>query len=299
MSVQMTEDLKSDILALHDYFTRLLNIWEGGSAPKEMERCLPKIKKIMKKLSEYDEEKNSFADLITKRDEADLKFMIIIIKSQSKSFTDTSNSAVVKICDSWILSYEFHYEKELFYMKNQNEKTFTCLSEDLVHYLKIGHALKDENSAKKLKKELSLFASREHCYLHDKFCHVPLIGPRLMGKTQTAFTLCHLMNVIYLNFGRRKNELRGISELFLMALEEDMKIKIEYGLNASGCSPFGLRTVGLLYCLIWRRYKDSSNEALEQYLLFLMKVKSVFVPEMNYSQFRNGLCSNINTCYVI
>ena len=33
------------------------------------------------------------------------------------------------------------------------------------------------------------------------------------------------MNVIYLNFGRRTNEFRGISELFLMALEEDMKIK--------------------------------------------------------------------------
>ena len=118
-----------------------------------------------------------------------------------------------------------------------------------------------------------------------------------MGKTQTAFTLCHLMNVIYLNFGRRTNEFRGISELFLMALEEDMKLKNEYGLIALGCSSF--KTVGLLYCLIWRRVTCISNETYEEYLLHIMNVKSTIVPEMSSLEFEFDLGSNTITSSVI
>ena len=288
----MAADFKSDILALHDYFTRLLNIWEGGSAPEEMERCLPRIEKIMKILSEYDEENNSFADLIAKRDEKDLKSMIRFVKRKSRRFKDTSNSVIIKICDSSFFSHDFGCKKELFYMKNQNEETFACLSEDIVRYLKIGHELKDEDGTKKLKRELCLSASRKHCYLYEDYCHVPLIGPSLMGKTQTAFTLSHLMNVIYLNFGPSAGQFRGISELFSIALEEDMKIKPD--VEFCYCRFFDFKTAGLLYCLIWRRYKYSSNETYEEYLLFLMNIKSIIVSEMKSSRFRDDLESNTN-----
>ena len=300
LAEKMYADLKSDVSALHDYFTEILSNWDDYSTSMEIKKCFPKIKKIMEILSEYDEEKKSFADLITESDGKYLKYMIISVKFTTEIFTGTSQSVLLELCKSSFFANKFtSLPNNLFYMRNQNEETFTCLPEEIVRYLKIGHALKDENSTKKLKKELCLFASRENCYLSDDFCHVALIGPCLMGKTQTAFTLCHLMNVIYLNFGRRTNEFRGISELFLMALEEDMKINNEYGLIALGCSSFGFKTVGLLYCLIWRRFTCISKETYEEYLLYMMNVKSAIVPEMNSSGFKCGLESNTNTCSVI
>ena len=288
----MAADLKSDISALHDYFTRILNIWDNDSTSMKIKMCFPKFKNIMKILSEYDEEKHSFADLITESDEKYLKSMISSINFITKRFTATSHCVLLELCNSYYFANKF--KTDLFYMRNRNKETFMCLPEEIVRYLKIGHALKDENSKKKLKKDLCLFASRKHCYLYDDLCRVPLIGPSLMGKTQTAFTLCHLMNVIYLNFGRRTNEFRGISELVLMALEEDMKIEIEYGLNALVCSSFGYKTVGLLYDLIWRRCTSLSKETFEEYLLSMMKVKSAIIPEMNSSVFKYGLESNAN-----
>ena len=98
--------------------------------------------------------------MITESDGKYLEYMIISFKFTTERFTGTSQSVLLELCKSSYFSNKFtSFPDNLFYMRNQNEETFTCLPVEIVRYLKIGHALKDENSTKTLKKELSLFAS--------------------------------------------------------------------------------------------------------------------------------------------
>ena len=181
----MYADLKSDVSALHDYFTEILNNWDDYSTSMEIKKFFPKIKKIMEILSEYDEEKNSFADLITESDGKYLKYMIISFKFTTERFTGTSQSVLLELCKSSFLLISLHpYPIICFTWEIKTKRHFTCLPEEIVRYLKIGHALKDENSTKKVEKRNFVCLQVENIVIYlTTFCHVALIGPSLMGKT--------------------------------------------------------------------------------------------------------------------
>ena len=54
LAEKMYADLKSDVSALHNYFTEILNNWDNYSISMEIKKFFPKFKKIMEILSEYD-----------------------------------------------------------------------------------------------------------------------------------------------------------------------------------------------------------------------------------------------------
>ena len=75
--------------------------------------------------------------------------------------------------------------------------------EALQNYVNIGNELKDDKIIKEIKEQLKELKNVETGISY----YAAIIGPSLMGKTQTAFTLSHSMTVFYMNLaiGSRGN----------------------------------------------------------------------------------------------
>lgn len=88
---------------------------------------------------------------------------------------------------------------------------------EIKSYVDKGRYLKDSEITLKLKNELNAVS----------LYYSALVGPSLMGKTQTAFTLSHHMTVFYVNCAGSKTEqviccaMRPIYKLFNGAVSED------------------------------------------------------------------------------
>ena len=69
---------------------------------------------------------------------------------------------------------------------------------DVIEYLSIGEALKDTPEIQAIKRTLQ----SELCFdiYTSPSMFASIIGPSYMGKTQSAFALMHILNVMYVNF---------------------------------------------------------------------------------------------------
>ena len=139
--------------------------------------------------------------------------------------------------------------------------------------------------------------------------YASIVGPRFMGKTQTAFTLSHKINVIYVNLlaaASEENDLsvqliyayfRQFSTLFFETIDKDMIAWKEFKLGPN-LNNFreGFYTLGLLYLLI-RSYAIKSEQSVEDRFLERINMQTASIPALNVCEFKERLNGNFTINY--
>ena len=181
--------------------------------------------------------------------------------------------------------------------------------EELKKYVDKGCYLKDCSLTLKLKDELANLKIPESS---SYYC--ALIGPHLLGKTQTSFTLSHLMDVIHINLGiifpgkiAQDIDLvtKSLSKLFSNAIWNDF--------GATECSRYGngvwvflldkvinkrLQTLGLIYTVL--KLKNMNNpefEDQEKLYSYFSTMKSALVQSLSQAEFKLKMQGKLN--YII
>ena len=172
--------------------------------------------------------------------------------------------------------------------------------EILFEYLEVGDVLKND--------EMTLSLLQEVEKLHNETnrrmsAYTTIIGPSLMGKTQVAFTLSHLINVIYVNFASLIDEtavvpqkiyslFKGITAIFQNCIKIDTAFSefSDSDQNAEDIRHlnFPLQTLGLIYVLL-RAQKLRELEGdfdVKNWLTEIVNIRSVMIPPMKISEFK-------------
>ena len=172
--------------------------------------------------------------------------------------------------------------------------------EILFEYLEVGDVLKND--------EMTLLILQEVQKLHNETnrrisAYTTIIGPSLMGKTQVAFTLSHLINVIYVNFASLIDEtavvpqkiyslFKGITAIFQNCIKIDTAFSefSDSDQNAEDIRHlnFPLQTLGLIYVLL-RAQKLRELEGdfdVKNWLTEIVNIRSVMIPPMKISEFK-------------
>ena len=285
------------------YFSRLLGVAGRENDYKKIDECFKLIENLANGARSIASKNYSFADVFVIEFEESAREMIDKIKETSNNFSSLMQYAIV-VKHIFALNLKLAnnvFANETFEIDNKSSKTYTCLPKELSDYLKIGHELKDEDATRKLKEELALLKnSYNDC---ESSYYAAIIGPSYMGKTQTAFTLSHLMNVMYVNLLSTVprsdscvsqpiyDKLQNFSKLFSITIDEDLKIPDTISASSIYGHSARFHTLGLLYCLI-RRKVLNPNETPEQNFLAILNIKKALIPKITPSQFRSKMEGN-------
>ena len=175
--------------------------------------------------------------------------------------------------------------------------------EILDEYLDVGEALKNDEVTGRLLEQIS----KLHTEANPISMYTAIIGPSFMGKTQTAFTLSCLINVIYVNFiptvsKFSNNEsqpiymlFEGISRLLKKAIQRDelklKKAELDKTAEELKVSNISFQTLGLIYLLLRTRkireaeYAQDQVFSVKDWLVEIVNIKSAIIPLMNICQF--------------
>ena len=175
--------------------------------------------------------------------------------------------------------------------------------EELKKYVDKGRYLKDCTLTLKLKDEL---ANLKIPGSPSYYC--ALIGPHLLGKTQTSFTLSHLMDVFHinLNYGNffncgRKNEdknnidlvTKSLSKLFLNAINDDKNDNRNSSYWEAGAflreKLIGkrFRFLGLIFMLSkWKLVNSAEFRDQEKWYRSFAAFESVVVKPLSQAEFK-------------
>ena len=136
--------------------------------------------------------------------------------------------------------------------------------------------------------------------LRNPSYYAAIIGPSYMGKTQSAFTLGHLMNVIYLNISQTclgesagfsqpiYSLFKKLSDVFVIAFEQD-KLTSEYQKymrTAHAISGYvsPIKCLGLIYVLIRNRMLHPEYTPMD-WFFNLINFENIIAPSMTIQQF--------------
>lgn len=311
--------LKLKLGNLIKYLDILSNATKRDYDKKVIEDCLAKFKRLFYVVSSFNAGNLSFVDVLFSEYEKFTASIVDGISNVSNNFTEfSSNYDIINYI------YTIHHMLEenvfianpVFQISNGLVHEHKSVHQVLKDYLKIGEELKNEEAVQALKNDLSLlkFSSDDP---NDFGYYAAIIGPSFMGKTQTAFTLSHLMNVMYVNLlsidpQKKKstpikstidlslsqaiyNAFLNFSELFSLTIEADLLEKELENYSSNHLSNYkpGFQTLGLLYCLI-RRKSLNMNETAEENFLQVLNIKNALIPKMNCSQFLGKIAGNLN-----
>ena len=182
--------------------------------------------------------------------------------------------------------------------------SFDTLPVEVCQYISTGEKIKNAPEIQAIKNELltlEISAAIPSIY-------VAIVGPSLMGKTQTAFALSHSLNLLYVNLTVLYSEYEisatqpiyspfaKISNIFSDCLRKDMEM-IKSSFSAAVLSMEGpFLTLGLIYHLICLEKPSSVEEWVLQYI----NISYVSVTKLTVSQFNQQIQSkNISLWAVI
>ena len=168
-------------------------------------------------------------------------------------------------------------------------------SEEISNFVAIGKELAKDDIMKKIVLELKELPKVAVSHFTS------IVGPSFMGKTQAAFTLAHLVTVLYVNFTSIRATVQeqqiyepfsAFSDIFAMAIESDINSTGFANTNRSATQFSGfnspLKTVGLMYVLL--RYKQISLEVtVNQWFQTLTSISSIVIPSMNIIEFHRSI----------
>lgn len=182
---------------------------------------------------------------------------------------------------------------------------------EVKRYVDKGRILKDSPLTLKLKEELSKLKFVDNL---PSF-YSALVGPSFLGKTQTAFTLSHLMDVFYVNFTcmyhydgtidqRIYRALKPLSSVIFEAVCNDMDStenirghrgkKIEPGSKFFNKhkADFKFQTLGLIYTLLmWKKYHEESFKNPENWFLSFADISHVVFQPLTQATFKEKIQS--------
>ena len=182
--------------------------------------------------------------------------------------------------------------------------SFDTLPVEVCQYISTGEKIKNAPEIQAIKNELltlEIGAAIPSIY-------VAIVGPSLMGKTQTAFALSHSLNLLYVNLTVLYSEYEisatqpiyspfaKISNIFSDCLRKDMEM-IKSSFSAAVLRIGGpFLTLGLIYHLICLDKPSSVEEWVLQYI----NISYVSVTKLTVSQFNQQIQSkNISLWAVI
>ena len=182
--------------------------------------------------------------------------------------------------------------------------SFDTLPVEVCQYISTGEKIKNAPEIQAIKNELltlEISAAIPSIY-------VAIVGPSLMGKTQTAFALSHSLNLLYVNLTVLYSEYEisatqpiyspfaKISNIFSDCLRKDMEM-IKSSFSAAVLRIGGpFLTLGLIYHLICLEKPSSVEEWVLQYI----NISYVSVTKLTVSQFNQQIQSkNISLWAVI
>lgn len=314
--------------SLSTYLSSLLSVVKLNHEVEIIKKCSAKISSLTTILKDFTTA--SFADVFIKDFEKSPKEMLDVIKEKSNDFSPVSPyHSVIQ----YIRELDSRLDTNVFIRNAYIEvdiglnQTITSLPEVLQDYLRVGEELKDQISMTNLKRDLSLLKHSSDA-IFDPGYYAAIIGPSFLGKTQTAFTLSHLMNVIYVNLLSVPSKNNGsttvpvndrddvtlsqliydifqnFSKLFSLTIEEDFKETTNYAaIHLKNHVP-GFYTLGLIYCLIVSRKLSSTEiseegssenltEVAERNFLQQLNINKAIIPKMNVLQFTEKITSNL------
>lgn len=171
---------------------------------------------------------------------------------------------------------------------------------EVKRYVDKGRILKDSTLTLKLKEELSKLKFIDNL---PSF-YAALVGPSFLGKTQTAFTLSHLMDVFYVNFTCMYNydgtidqriyrALKPLSSLIFEAVCNDMEST--ENIRRFFCkhkADFKFQTLGLIYTLLmWKKYNEESFKNPENWFLSFTDISHVVFQPLTQAKFKEKIQS--------
>ena len=194
----------------------------------------------------------------------------------------------------------------------------TALPEVVKRFIKIGEASKDHDMAVKMVEEIrclkDISVEGTDSWNPGRSYFASIVGPSFMGKTQTAFTLSHKINVIYVNLMATVLEIddpnnqpiyepfKQFSDLFREAITKDSTSLEAANLDTRGedLTHFreGYYTLGLLYLLI-RSYSLKMDQSVENRFLERINMKKALIPAFNVSEFKERLDGNLIVTYTL
>ena len=185
-------------------------------------------------------------------------------------------------------------------------KKFDTLPIELCQYISTGEKIKDAAEIQAIKTELLTLEIDTDL----PSIYVAIVGPSLMGKTQTAFALSHSLNLLYVNLSVAYSDIIStaqpiyspfakISKIFTACLQKDMEmiiIALEGSFSAAVLSIRGpFFTLGLIYHLICLDKPSSVEEWVLQYI----NISDLSVTKLTVSQFTQKIKSNNISLWVV
>lgn len=171
-------------------------------------------------------------------------------------------------------------------------------------YLDIGEILSSDPITLTIKESLkTLKQPRRSSY------YAAIVGPSLMGKTQTAFSLFHSMDVLYFNLdvGNAVDNIgtgdstqpvyesfRSFSILFSKAIDQDLKSDTldTNKIHANGLrdNPQPFHTLGFIY--VYLKMKNiRSSSTIKEFLYEIVKYNKALIPALTRAQFTEKISS--------
>ena len=311
-SVEDVASLKSKLENLTKYLVKLSNATKRDYDNKVIEDCLTNFKKLLDVVSSLNAGNLSFVDVLFSEYEKFTASIVDKIQEASNNFTEFSSNYDIIKC---IYTVHHKLEENVFiandacFIWNGSDTHISSLPQVLKDYLRVGEELKNERAVRKLERELSLLKQNSEKDFHRLGYYAAIIGPKFMGKTQTAFTLSHLMNVIYVNLlSTDSNEdanssdlssnpsinsvFQKFSKLFSLVIDEDLKDSGDTSIFHIENHRSGFQTLGLLYCLI-RRKQLNLDETAEENFLQMLNINITVVPKMSTYIFMKKIIGNL------
>ena len=170
--------------------------------------------------------------------------------------------------------------------------------EVLKSYINVGQAMFTDVLMTEIKESLQNLNYESE--LRNPSYYAAIIGPSYMGKTQSAFTLGHLMNVIYLNISQTclgesagfsqpiYSLFKKLSDVFVIAFEQD-KLTSEYQKymrTAHAISGYvsPIKCLGLIYVLIRNRMLHPEYTPMD-WFFNLINFENIIAPSMTIQHF--------------
>ena len=228
---------------------------------------------------------------------------IVEFKNLSNNFQANLSEYGVRIVMNQLCRLQMSAEALGHFLESLSHVTissagFNELPTELSRYIKVGEKMKDTIEISEIKTELQSLRLTSDMNLPS--IYMAIVGPSYMGKTQSAFTLAHLMTVFYVNLlvakdgdkvfnsnpSRLSQEIyapfKVISGIFKKCLIFDFS---NTTLSNPAFSENEFQTLGLIYFLLTlERPKDVKDQFL-QYI----NIRNIVIPKMTTGNFKSRI----------
>ena len=182
---------------------------------------------------------------------------------------------------------------------------------DFERYMNVGEILKDDSITDQIISNISEMSSLRPSH-DDPSIYAAIVGPSYMGKTQTAFTLAHRMNVIYVNFlgctfggWNIQGIYRYFSPLaghFFSLIQHDINVIAKRMADTAELISeleSKLHVLGFIYVLIRSKALQPAGSDPKEWMDKMARTGNIMFPPMTIREFKSKTTGNLNYLLII